>query len=1236
MTAQHEGGGARMNELGTPAARPGGLRRRALSAFCVALCFAAWSAGSRAATTVTTTSSFDYDLATGLLTKSIVEPEDSALCLVTTYVPDAYGHQQEVITRNCNGSPAVATDAPNEAPAPTGLAAFAQRSLRNLYSADQRFVTRTTNSLDQYETKTYDGRFGTVTALRGTDQVLPTTWAYDGLGRKTLEIRADGTRTRWSYVHCLNPGVPYWPSAPVGATTATCETVPAHFTVGSSTVGPSAIMPVYYIQATPLKSDGTTAEAYTRVYYDSLGREIRTETQGFDGSGSSQPVLQDTAYELAGNVSTKSLPYSPGVSPYAAIGYTHDVLGRTTRQLELNAAGGSASTWTAYSGLSTTVTDPRGFSTTQVKNPAGQIATITDAKGGVLQRAYDPMGNLVRITDARGNVTSMVYDNRGRKTAMYDPDMGVWGYCYDALGQIKAQQDSNGRGSNTLAQCPAINDVGATATAVPGWVTMAYDVLGRMTQRVEPDLRSTWSYDNCSTGVGKLCAASADNGYNRTHAYDSLGRPSSTTAWRNGIAYTASVGYDASTGRVSAQTYPTGLTVNRVDTPLGYPWRVVDGRNGLELWRAQKQDAMGHYLQYQHGNGLVTTNAYFADGSLNTTQTGPNNTVQDLVYGYDLNRNISARVDMGTTVTVAYAYDELNRLTSESRSGGGLGGSPQVIAWGYDALGNMSTRTESGNTNTYHYNTSGLGSLRPHAVGSVSGQVSAALAPSYSYDANGNLTSGAGRTVTWTSANMVKTVSAGSAQLSYRYGPEHERFEETYTRNGAEQRTTVYINPGEGEGLFYEEESGAAGLKMKHYISAGGSTVAMIVCTATPCTSTANTSTQYWHEDHLGSVSVVTNQVGAVVERMAYEPFGKRRYSNGVTDPSGTLTPSSTDRGYTEHEHMDEVGLINMNGRVYDPGLGRFMSADPNVPHPDATQSYNRYSYTQNNPLRMLDPSGFEEVSFGGDGYSLSADSPGFGGWFITLGNFSCLPGDVSQVSSGLPMDPQAAPAKSTPPAAQLERVEVNGSGSRRDSEAARTEMLRKLAMASPNRFVAHEAGCIGREGTCAAVGLSFFGGAWLLGTPMGQAALTSFGWASWPLSDVPVPMAGAPVAKTATDMVRAEAAVAKTAADMARVQAAVANTAERVRVGQLIPTHGRMLSNNKLSDLVKKLRAEGIKDPVTVTEHGGRLYILDGHHRALAAPRAGIAEVPIKRVDLPWGAYKTPKDLDFTPGIYP
>ena len=63
--------------------------------------------------------------------------------------------------------------------------------------------------------------------------------------------------------------------------------------------------------------------------------------------------------------------------------------------------------------------------------------------------------------------------------------------------------------------------------------------------------------------------------------------------------------------------------------------------------------------------------------------------------------------------------------------------------------------------------------------------------------------------------------------------------------------------------------------------------------------------------------------------------------------------------GFTDHEQLDAVGLIHMNGRVYDPELGRFLSADPFVQAPLSSQSYNRYSYVFNNPLSFTDPSGF-------------------------------------------------------------------------------------------------------------------------------------------------------------------------------------------------------------------------------------------------------------------------------------
>ncbi len=100
---------------------------------------------------------------------------------------------------------------------------------------------------------------------------------------------------------------------------------------------------------------------------------------------------------------------------------------------------------------------------------------------------------------------------------------------------------------------------------------------------------------------------------------------------------------------------------------------------------------------------------------------------------------------------------------------------------------------------------------------------------------------------------------------------------------------------------------------------------------------------------------------------MSFDAFGARRKTNWAGELTQAETEAllsdvgiGTSRGYTGHEHLDRTGLIHMNGRVYDPTLGRFLSADPIVQAPYFSQSYNRYTYVWNNPLGMNDPSGYE------------------------------------------------------------------------------------------------------------------------------------------------------------------------------------------------------------------------------------------------------------------------------------
>ena len=109
---------------------------------------------------------------------------------------------------------------------------------------------------------------------------------------------------------------------------------------------------------------------------------------------------------------------------------------------------------------------------------------------------------------------------------------------------------------------------------------------------------------------------------------------------------------------------------------------------------------------------------------------------------------------------------------------------------------------------------------------------------------------------------------------------------------------------------------------------------------------------------HLGSIAVITDETGAVAERLSYDAWGKHRFPNGADDPSGSIT-SQTTVGFTGQEELADVGLVHLNGRVYDPVIGRMMSADPFVPDPTNGQAWNRFSYVINNPLAFTDPNGY-------------------------------------------------------------------------------------------------------------------------------------------------------------------------------------------------------------------------------------------------------------------------------------
>lgn len=241
---------------------------------------------------------------------------------------------------------------------------------------------------------------------------------------------------------------------------------------------------------------------------------------------------------------------------------------------------------------------------------------------------------------------------------------------------------------------------------------------------------------------------------------------------------------------------------------------------------------------------------------------------------------------------------------------------------------------------------------------------------------------GAGRTLTWTSFNLPRAitscpgnVAANCKTTSFLYNPEHERTIE----NQADGSMVVTLSPRYDTGLHFEKryltdpatQARTGAVEYEHYLYAGGLMFGKFIQnTAVDGVTIASTSYEYYTKDHLGSIVALTDGTGAVLQRLSYDVWGKRRYPNGAADPNGLLNNPDMYHGYTGHEMLDDVGLIHMNGRLYDPMMARFVSADPNIPNPENLLSYSRYTYCLDNPLACTDPSGYFDL---GDVFKLAA-----------------------------------------------------------------------------------------------------------------------------------------------------------------------------------------------------------------------------------------------------------------------
>jgi len=231
--------------------------------------------------------------------------------------------------------------------------------------------------------------------------------------------------------------------------------------------------------------------------------------------------------------------------------------------------------------------------------------------------------------------------------------------------------------------------------------------------------------------------------------------------------------------------------------------------------------------------------------------------------------------------------------------------------YAYDRLGNLRVKAGVG----YEY--PAARQPRPHAPIRVGGQP-------YAYDANGNLTSGGGRTFVWNGWNQLASVSQAGVTETYAYDAAGARV--TRTSNGATIVTVADL---------WERTVGGA---TTHFYRFGADVIGV---------RRSDQGTRHLFSDHLGSVSAATTASGALVGMQHYDPWGRVR-TGGIGLTARTFTG----------QRLDATGLLYYHARYYDPTLGRFIAPDSLVPEPGAPQSLNRYAYVYNNPLKYTDPTG--------------------------------------------------------------------------------------------------------------------------------------------------------------------------------------------------------------------------------------------------------------------------------------
>jgi RHS repeat-associated protein len=548
----------------------------------------------------------------------------------------------------------------------------------------------------------------------------------------------------------------------------------------------------------------------------------------------------------------------------------------------------------AYDGASVT-TVKEGIQSTKTTDANGAVVGVTDG-GGTITYILRDDGQPSRVTAPGNVVTSFEYDDYGRRTKMRDPSAGVQTDVYVW----------NPDGTSVR-----------THTNANGSVTTRVDRYGRTTGVERAGTDTVAYYYNAS---GLLERALSTGGVSKRYAYDSLDRVRSVRdSLRDGRWLQQDYSYGPS-GRLEQTAYSTqGGPVTTEH------YRYANGhQSGIRLqdstvvWTLVSENGQGRVSEIQTGS--ISREYGYTPSGLPTFRKMGGGTLQHFAYQFDpLTGNLLSRSDVLRSKTETFAYDTLGRLV-------GMGARTVT----YDSKGNLGQMPDVGQL--YYEDADHPYRATAYMPETTSGW------PFHD------------QTVSYTGFNRPLEIQEGAYKATFAYGLADERVKMTLRSGSSVTLTRYYL------GGRYEMDETSGGVTKERLYLGGDPYSAPVVY--------VRENGGAWTllnigRDYLGSITHIATGDGTLLAEYSYDPWGRMRNpQTQVLYAGGTEPELLLGRGYTGHEHLKQFGLINMNARLYDPYLGRFLSPDPYVQAPDFSQNFNRYSYALNNPLKYTDESG--------------------------------------------------------------------------------------------------------------------------------------------------------------------------------------------------------------------------------------------------------------------------------------